>query len=182
MKIIKKRKPAKAIFKVSVDFINEYREKYGELKEGQTYHLLRNSKQEKETSYGDIKNFITDIIEDDLQKHLSKTLGTQILDIRVTGDYPGSIELVFVVLFSAYQFIAGLKDFYDNIRLIQSFSSKYIRKRLNDKYGDVFGANTYIEYPTINQYDEFFWMFEKRRMPFIFQNLGNSNRDGLFYY
>lgn len=182
-KIMKRKKPAKAIFRIKVDFNDEYRKQYGELSEGQSYYLPSFSKQEKKTSYEDIKNFMTDIIEDDLRKHLSKTFGTQILEIRVTADYPGSIELVFIVLFNAYQFVAGLKDFYDNIRLIQNYSSKYIEQRLNDKYGDAFNTSTYIEYPTINHYDEFFWMFEKRGMPPFFHNSENlNNRDGLFYY
>ena len=107
----------------------------------------------------------------------------QIKDIRVTADYEGSIELVFVVLFNTFQFVSGMKDFYDNVRLIRNHSKKYISRRLDEKYGYVFNVNSDIEYPTIDRNDDLFWSLRHGKFPFpIHSSDGYSRRDGLFFY
>jgi hypothetical protein len=181
MALFKRRSSVKAIFEVKIDFAD--RKQYGELQKGGSYYFPRFSNQEKKTSYEEIKGYLTDIVEDDLKKHLSKAVGMQIKDIRVTADYDGSIELVFVVLFNVFQFVAGMKDFYDNVRLIRNHSRKYIARRLDDKYGSVFNVSTDIDYPNVDRYDELFSMFRHGEFPFpIHSSNGNISRDGFFYY
>ena len=182
MKFLNRRSPAKAVFELHVDFKREYKEKYGELCEGNSYYLHRKSNTDNGTKYEDIQGFISSLVEEELKKHLAKTVGIEIAEIRVTNNYRGSIELVFVVLFNAYQFIAGMKDFYDNVRLIRNQSAKYIRHRLEDRYGSVFDVSANVEYPSIDRHDDLFWLFHKGGMPFPSKSSESSKRDGLFYY
>lgn len=176
------RKNVKAIFEAKIDFNKEFKENYGELSSGRRYYFPRQNQKEEKTSYEDIKHFLSDTIEEDLKKHLIKTTGIKITEIRVTGEYNGSIELVFVILFNAYQFIAGMKDFYDNIRMIRNHSRKFIYRKLIEKYGDAFTVETNIEYPSIDRYEDLFWLSQKRGLPFSFHQDNENKRDGLFYY
>jgi len=180
MNLFRRRKPIKAIFGTKIDFRDN--KEFGELEKGGSYHIPRRSNQEKQTSYDEIKSFATNLIEDELKKHLAKTVGLQIQDIRVTADYEGSIELVFVVLFSTFQFVAGIKDFYDSLRLIRNHAAKYLNRRLEEKYGPVFNVDANIEYPTIDRYEELFMLFGHHDLPFPFHSHEHSKRDGLFFY
>jgi len=181
MALLKRRNSIKAIFEIKIDFNDK--KKYGELGKGSSYYLPGFSNLEKQTGYDEIKNYVTDLIENDLKKHLAKATDMQIKDIRVTADYEGSIELVFVVLFNTFQFVSGMKDFYDNIRLIRNHSKKYINRRLDEKYGSVFNVNTDIEYPTIDRNDDLFWSLRHGEFPFPFHSSERySRRDGLFFY
>ena len=177
-----KRTHLKAVYGLKVDFRGGIKKDYGELREGENYFLPHYRNKEVETSYLEIKSYLIKAVEEDLQPFLSKTTDIKILDLKLTGSYNGSIELVFTILFNSYQFIAGLKDFYDNLRLIRSQTNRFIRQRLESKYGEIFDVSTNIEYPSTDSHDDLFWMMHKGGIPIKLHDSGNQKRDGLFYY
>jgi hypothetical protein len=181
-KIFRKRNELKAVFEITIEFSRDYNDKFGDLKEGGSYYFPNNRNHEKETTYLEIKSFLIHEIEEELKPFLTKITDLQILDLRLNGSFNGSIELIFTILFNSYQFIAGLKDFYDNLRLIKNHSNRFIKQRLDSRYGPVFNVGTNIEYPSIDRHDEMFWMMHKEGFPFFPNDSFNQKRDGLFYY
>lgn len=186
MRKIFKRKPIKAIFETTVDFNQDCQKQNGNFERGRSYFLDKFKNQERKTSYDEVKEYLTETIENDLKKHLNKTLDLQISEIQITTNYEGSIELIFVVLFNAYQFLSGLPDFIGSLKMIERHSQKFLRKKLNDKYGDVFTVNTSIESPSLQRYypEDFFHHFfmKGRGIPLPFDNREHPQRDGFFYY
>jgi hypothetical protein len=180
-KIKKTRNNLKAVFATRISFSSTFEKEVGKLEEGGTYYFP-NNKHENEITYLEIQSFLIKIIEEDLKPFLSKTTELEIIDLRLTGSYNGSIELVFAILFNSYQFIAGLKDFYDNIRLIRNHSNRFIKQRIESRFGPYFSVNTDVEYPSTDRFEEFFWLNHKRGI-LPYQNESEiSKRDGLFYY
>jgi hypothetical protein len=107
----KRLQKKKAVFTVKIDLNYEYRNNNQEVFEpGRTYY----SRKEQKFTYEEIKSLATSTIEKELPREVEDIAGLPVYDIRVNRSYTGSIELVFTILFNGYQFIAGIKDFFDS--------------------------------------------------------------------
>jgi hypothetical protein len=173
----------KAVFTVNLDFNYEYKKEYESLKPGKSYYLKNDN---NKISYDEIKNFAIDLIEKTLPREVEEICGLPVFDIRVNRTYQGSIELVLTIIFNTYQFIAGIKDFYDNLRLIRETINKFLKTRINNEFGDYFDVNSSISYPNTDYYlnPEEFLMRNKGRynLPVFINNGQKPNRDAFFYY
>lgn len=189
----------KAVFKVKITFNENYGEKFapksnyyndrGEMKLTSTKTYNFSSRDEK-IHFEQIKMVAIEDFEKDLLKEINNVLEYPANSVEINGVYEGSIEIVFSVLFNAYQFIAGIKDFFDSLKLISNTSNRILRKRLTDKYGDYFNISTEIEYPTngndFHRFEEEMLLMRKTgrgmTLPIPNYNEPISNRDAFFYY
>jgi hypothetical protein len=177
-------KKQRAVFSVNIDFSHEYKKKQDKLCPGCSYY----SRNERKFTYDQLKSFVISTIEKDFGREVEEISGIPVYDIRVNRSYNGSIELVFTILFNAYQFIAGLKDFFDSLRLIRSTADKFLQTKLNDEYGDeMFDVNTSISYPNTDNYYYPEDLFHGKRGRYFLSHLidnsnNNKGRDGFFYY
>lgn len=186
LNIFKKRfKKQKAVFTTVIDFSNEYKGNNDKLRPGGNYY----SRNDKKFTYDQLKSFAVSAIEKDFGREVEEIAGLPVYDIRVNRTYNGSIELVFTILFNSYQFIAGIKDFFDSLRLIRDTSDKFLTGKLNDEYGEeMFTARTSISYPRTDYYyypEDLFMGKRGRHMLSHLANNSNNNspsRDGFFYY
>lgn len=173
----------KAVFTVNIYFDYEHKKEYGSLKPRKSYYIENNN---EKFSYDDLKKISIEAIEKNFQREIEEICGLPVIDIRVNRTYRGSIELVFIVLFNAFQFIDGIKDFYDNLRLIRETSNKFLKNRIKDECEDFFEVNTTISYPNTDHYfnpEELLKRIKGRFiMPPFIPNGQNCRRDGLFYY
>ena len=182
MNIFKKnQKKQRAVFSVNIDLLYEYAEAHNtQLRPGKSF--CYDSQEKEKFTYEDIKKFITKKIETEFRKDFEEISGIPIRHIKVNRSYEGSIELVFTILFNTYQFIAGLKDFFDSIELIKRLSERFIKSRLEEEFNyDMFTVSTSILYPKTEYY------YEKMNL-----NNGKSSselidssykkRDVFFYY
>lgn len=172
----------RAVFTVKIDLEFNPRQKQGSLKPGGNYY----SSTDRRFSYEELKLFVIKAIEQDFQKDVEKIAWLPVDKIRVIETYTGSIVLVYEILFNSYQFIAGIKDFFDSIRLIQETSDRFLKNRLMQEYGEMFETRSEISYPKEHAQEYLEEIFHRRHRrdegPNIkIQNL-ISRRDGLFYY
>ena len=74
-------------------------------------------------------------------------------------------------------YIGGLKNLYDSVHLIREISERHIKKKLSDKFGNHFRADTYVITPR----EEDYWHFEKRYMV-VQGNEEKTQSDTFSYY
>lgn len=174
MSMKKKEKQYKAVFRTRIDFKHdELNRNY--LLPGGTYHLLKNS--DERTSYADIANEAVRIINNSLKAELQKYPIILIEEVQVQAVYEGSIEIIYSVVLSFLEFVGGLKDLYDAVRLIREISERHINKKLNDKFGRHFEVNTYVIVP-----EKGYWRIEDEMVNEQVLNGRVAKRDSFFYY
>ena len=184
LKFFKKRlQKQKAVFTVKIDLNRDNKNNGDTLRPGESYY----AKNERKFTYDQLKSFAIAAIEKDFPREVEEISGLPVYDIRVNRSYAGSIELVFTILFNSYQFIAGIKDFFDSLRLIRETSDKFLKGKLSDEYGDMFDIHTNISFPNTDYYHYPEDLFMGKRGRHLLSNLvsHNSNdnpRDGFFYY
>jgi hypothetical protein len=148
------------------------------------------NRQSEYISYEQIKNFVVDIINDELPGECRQYIDIPIIKIEVKGTHEGSLVVFFTVLFNTLQVISGIKDVYDCIELIRELSEERVERRLREAYGDYFDVATIIRIPR-DRYDErhFREMLCNGRYVPIFVSDPQPNgyysqqkRDAFFYY
>ena len=138
---------------------------------------------EGKTTYKEIQDFCVGIINKELKTEVEELVPLPIKTIEVKKEYEGSIVLIFQVVFNIFQFVAGIRDFYDSVELIKKISEKHLHKRLKEHYGDVFSVDT-RSLTSHDRYD-FDDMVGKRKYNHrlaLILNAGSSKRDAFFYY
>ena len=173
---MKKRvKQYKAVFRTKIDL--KQTESYHEsLHPGNSYYFedSRNMK----VHYTDIVNESVWIINTDLKPELQKYTDIFIEKVQVQAVYEGSIEIIYTVILSFLDLASGLKDLYETVQLISEISERHINKRLDDRFGRHFNADTYVIVPGNRDY----WRGEKE----VRRNWNGDNsaekRDAFFYY
>ena len=134
---MKKKKQYKAVYKAHIDLRNDTRE-LKPLRPGAIYYFENG----KTVSYSDIVDEAERIINYDLKKELQKYSNLSIQDVQMQTVYEGSVEIIFTVVFSFLELVGGLLDLYDATHLARDIAERYIRKKLNDKFGDHFKVDT----------------------------------------
>lgn len=173
----------RAVFTVKIDFNRNFKQNQNDLEPGGKYY----SQNEKQFTYDEIKVVAISAIEKEFPREVEEITGLPVYDIRVNRTYTGSIELVFTILFNSYQFIAGIKDFFDSLRLIRDTSNKFLKNKLRQQYGDIFEVDTTISYPQTDNYYYPEDLFMGKRGRHLLSHLAatsnpNNGRSGFFYY
>jgi len=186
--------PYKAVFSVSIETNQAYQERvYGNEKSTVAWanhaYLVSSGeyhfKKEQYTTYDDIKEFVIDILNHELQKECEQ-FGIPILGIEVKSIYEGSIELFFIVLFGTLAGITGIKDLHSSIKFLRKLAKKKLEKCLKEKHGDNFRIDVDCQIPSGDdmecRYD--FNFLHERNIPPICPTLHDESpkRDGFFYY
>lgn len=172
----KKKKRYKAVFRTRIDF--RYSESFSEpLQPGHSYYFEENSN--FSVSYDNIVNEAVRIINSELRSEIRKYIDIPIEEIEVQDIYEGSIEILFSVVLGVLDFVGGVQDLYDTVNLIKEISSRYINKRLNDKFGKHFDVDAYVLLP-----QNHFQRFERCEMLPSQEIIGKSvdRMDAFFRY
>lgn len=171
----KKSKQYKAVFRVKIDFNCD--EPYqNQLFPGYYYHL-EESYNEK-VSYNDIADEAVRIINNELKQELQKYISITVKEVEVQAVYEGSIEIIYSVVLGFLDLVGGLKDLYDAVRLVDEISERHINKKLSDKFGRHFKADTYVIVPDYKEY----WRLENGMSGNHSLDSSVEKHDVFFYY
>jgi len=123
-----------AVFLAKIDFNDETKRQLGELKPGRGYRLSslesNDENKIKEVEYNTIKEKIVGIIENDIKQTINESTIIHVKSVAILGEYNGSIEVLFSVVFTALGVISGIKDLYDSVQIIKEISRTIIKKGL----------------------------------------------------
>lgn len=162
------------MFRTKIDF--KQTESYQErLCPGRSYYLEEGSN--IRASYDDIVNEAVRIINCDLKPELQKYMDISIKEVQVQAVYKGSIEIIYTVIRSVLNLVSGLKDLYDVVWLISGISERHIDKKLSDRFGRHFEADTYVSVPENRDY----WRAEEMRWNCSMDS-NVKKCDAFFYY
>lgn len=125
----------KAVFRARIDFKNDEPQQ-GPLRPGGSYYLDKYS--ESRVSYTDISDETVRIINSELKPELQKYTDISIKEVQVQAIYEGSIDIIYTFILGFLNFISGLKDLYNDVRLISKISERHINKKLGDRLGGHF--------------------------------------------
>ena len=175
-----------AIFSVTVDFNEKGKRMFGCLQPASVYHFQEplhgkpfySESDVLRASYESVRENIVDTINNDLELIAVTTSDGAVQSINVLETRRGSILVLFEVTFNAMQFISGVKDFYDSIKLIKELANTHIKNRLQASYGDYFDVDTV----SLTQQEE----KVKQHIPLSGNKRAairaQKGRDGFFYY
>lgn len=119
--------PSRAIFSIYV-YSSQERHKYRGY-----YNATRRDTDKREYNFKEIEKDLRLLITDELQRDVEKILGLDI-NIRIFDSYSGSAEIVFEIAFNTFQFIAGIKGFYDSIKFVNRHTYRLARQKLDSRY------------------------------------------------
>ena len=183
----------KAVYTVTIDLNHNYRER---MKKNVAYSEDYNPKEhfcsggvyyfsnENRVSYEAVKDFTVNVLVSDVAKVVELHVGTPVV-IKVSGDYEGSLTIVFSAIFSTVQFISGLKDVYEVAKLIRDLSDERVKSRLYKEYGNYLSVSVTQRLPS-KSYDDFY--HEKHMMDRRYWNTSflpenkKTQRDAFFWY
>ncbi|MCL2119928.1 MAG: hypothetical protein FWH27_16035 [Planctomycetaceae bacterium] len=191
----------KAVFSVRVDFNYEYRERIRkidkvrkidedeQLRPGGRYYFESNDENKigVKATYENIRDFVSNVLVGDLANVCNQYLDVPLdvpVKIQVTGNYDGSLVLVFSAIFNTVQFISGVKDIYDIAQLIRDLAEERIEKRLDKEYGNYFKVNVKQRLPRDSREDYYNLerMMEKGRLPLVFSTQSKNKCGAFFWY
>jgi len=137
----------KAIYSVSIELSHDYQNQFSgrqgtHLSPGCVYSFGNESK----VSYDTIRDFVVGVLVADVSRVCEMHINAPV-EIKVSGEYDGSLVIVFSAIFGAVQLISGIKDIYDVAQLIRDLANERIEKRLSKEYGQYFYVNVIQRLP-----------------------------------
>lgn len=178
--MLKRKQARAAIFKVHIDFNHQAEECYGPLRPGGEYRFsCKQNDRISRTSYEEIVQFVTNVINNDIIAEYNKCDLFSISKIKVIESYKGSIKILFSAIFDTLGVISNLKNLYDCVELIRELTNVHVTKRLESQYGDFFTVETWTVVPKEKICDY--------RIPYMydvnsFTASDSCKRDAFFYY
>jgi len=182
-------KTYKSVFSITVDTNAKYQE-YSNNKIERNYPITLTpdgkywfGKQEQYATYNDIKVFVMDVLNNELDNEFKQFFDIPVIDIKVKGVYEGSIEVFLVVVFGTIASIAGIKDLYDSINFLGTLVEKKLEQRLKKRYGDYFRVDVRKQIPRNTDYidEKYFYKHHDNIVKYLINN-NHIKRDSFFYY
>lgn len=159
----------------------EYEDAKKSFKPGGVYYFSNESR----VSYEAVKDFVVNVLQSDLAKVCELHIDTPV-SIKVSGNYDGSLVIVFSAVFNAIQLISGIKDVYDVAKLIRDLASERIESRLNKEYGNFLSVNVVQRMPGRSQENYYYnirhGMKEGFFHPALMLDDKKPKRDAFFWY